>query len=66
MCAFKGTLERFTKVAQQMEAVCNLNSSWCACCCTTNILWAAVTSDNLDARMLLEPHFQCCRTTLRQ
>jgi hypothetical protein len=66
MAALKRSLKCLTKITEQIEAIRDLNCVRCTSGCATDILWAAVTSNNLDTRMLLEPSFEGCSTPLGQ
>jgi hypothetical protein len=49
-----------------MKTISDLKSVRRASRRATHILWAAVTSDNLNTRVLLEPGFKNCRAPLGQ
>src|SRR5260221_11768347 len=66
MAALKRPLKGLSKMTEQMEAISDLNRVRRTSGRATDILWAAVTSNDLDTRMLLEPGFEDCGTPLGQ
>ena len=55
MMPVKQTLNGFTQVREQVPAICNLDRIGCALRCAFSISPGAVTADDLDTRMRLEP-----------
>jgi hypothetical protein len=51
--------ERFAKVAQDVPAVGHLDGIWRTFADTTSIFGGAITCDNLNARMALQPGRNC-------
>jgi hypothetical protein len=66
MAALKRPLKCLTKITEEMEAISDLNRVRRTSSRATDILWATVTSNDLDTRMLLEPGFEDCGTPLGQ
>src|SRR6266516_6934405 len=58
MATLKSPLKCLTKITEQMEAIGDLNSLRRTSRRATDIVWAAITSDNLNTRVLLEPRFK--------
>ena len=59
-------LECIAKILQQMPPVGNLKSLWGSLGCSSPIGIPTVATDNLDARMLLQPCGNDSLTALRQ
>jgi len=66
MVALKRPLKCLTKIAEQMEAIGDLNRVRRTSGRATDVLWATVTRNDLDTRMLLEPGFKYGGTPLGQ
>jgi hypothetical protein len=62
----KRALKRLAKITQEVKAIGDLNSMWCASRRTPNVLRPTVTRDNLNTRMLLKPGLKERGAALRQ
>ena len=47
----QSTPQRVMKVTQQVEAVSDLDGTWCSCACSFRIRSGPIAADDLDARM---------------
>ena len=66
MAALKRPLKCFTKITEQMEAISDLNRVRRTSGRAMDIFWAAVTRNDPDTRVLLDPGFEDCGTPLGQ